>query len=237
MPNQGDNVKTVKRAITVFFLLDKSGSMAGERIAKLNQAIPVTIDALHSVQDDNPNLRIVVKVMEFSDSVSLSTGENAQELDNFNWRDLEADGRTATASAINLLCDHLDIERMPKRGYPPVAVLVSDGYCTESDDRYNAAIDRLNNDPWGKRAARIVVSIGDDIDEEALRRFVNANGSYINCLDAADIVEYIRTKTTEATLSNSESRPVEEAKDDDGGEDAQSDNAANSSAVNPDELF
>jgi len=205
--NIGDNVKVVKRTITVFFLLDKSGSMYGERIAKLNQAIPVTIEALKGVIDDNPNLRIVIKVIEFSDEVSLVSGQHGQEIGNFQWRDLTADGGTRTASAIKMLCEHLDLEMMPKRGYPPVAVLVSDGYCTETSSEYNDAIAQLNKTPWGRKAARIVVSIGDDIDEDALRQFVNKNGSYINCEDAEQIIDYIKTKTTEATLSSSESVP------------------------------
>jgi uncharacterized protein YegL len=211
----GGGVTIVKRTITVFFLLDKSGSMAGDRIAKLNQAIPVTVEALKDVMNDNPNLKIVIKVIEFSGNAELTNGENGQEVGDFFWRDLIPMDYTATASAINILCEHLDLERMPRRGYPPVCVLVSDGYCTETPEAYNAAIEKLNKSPWGKKAARIVVSIGDDIDEEALRRFVNKNGSYINCINAADIVDYIKTKTTEATLSNSESAaPFGEAQGD-----------------------
>jgi uncharacterized protein YegL len=201
----GDNINVVKRTITVFFLLDKSGSMDGARIASLNDAIPNTVTALKDVKADNPNLRIVIKVIEFSSQAALTNGANGQDVDSFIWRELTADGYTVTASAINLLCDNLDLEKMPKRGYPPVCVLVSDGYCTESDQLYNAAIDRLNKDPWGRKAARIVISIGDDLDETALRKFVNRHGEYINCTDATQIGDYIRIKTTEATLSQSES--------------------------------
>ena len=203
-PTEG--IAVAKRKLNIFFLLDKSGSMSGERIAKLNDAIPRTLDALKTeVQDDNPNLRILINVIEFSSQVKLVTSSGGEELDSYNWRDLTADGYTSTAGAINLLCEQLDLERMPKRGYPPVCVLVSDGYCTDSDRDYDTAIERLNREPWGKKAARIVVSIGSDIDEDALRRFVNKYGSYVNCENAEQIVESIRTKTTEASLSNSES--------------------------------
>jgi uncharacterized protein YegL len=178
--------------------------MQGDRIAKLNQAIPVTVEALKGVIDGNPNLRIVIKAIEFSNEVSLVSGQNGQEIENFQWRDLTAGGGTSTASAIKMLCEHLDLEMMPKRGYPPVVVLVSDGYCTELSAEYNDAIAQLNKAPWGRKAARIVVSIGDDIDEDALRQFVNKNGSYINCEDAEQIVDYIKIKTTEATLTSSE---------------------------------
>jgi len=203
--NIGDNINIVKRTITVFFLLDKSASMKGERIAALNAAIPVTVDALKEICEDNPNLRIVIKVIEFSNQVELTSGANGQDVDNFIWRDLVVDGYTATASAINLLSDNLSLEIMPKRGYPPVCVLISDGYCTEKEELYNAAIDRLNNEPWGRKAARIVISIGDDLDEVALRKFVNKNGEYINCTDASQIRDYVVTVTTNATLSQSES--------------------------------
>jgi uncharacterized protein YegL len=217
MAKQGEGVKVSQRKLTVFFLLDRSGSMLGDRIAKLNQAIPVTIGALKDILEDRPDLRIVIKVIEFSDKAVLTFGQAGIDIMNFTWRDLEANGGTATASAINLLCDNLDLEIMPRRGYPPVAVLVSDGYCTERGAAYTAAIDRLNQEPWGKKAARIVVSIGDDIDEEALKRFVNDRGSYINCVNAEQIVDFVKLKTTEATLSNTEAvaRPNKEAQEDD----------------------
>jgi uncharacterized protein YegL len=205
-PNISDGIQIVKRAITVFFLLDVSESMTGERIAKLNDAIPVTVKVLKGVQDANPHLRIIVKIIEFSTEANLIM-EN--EIQDFNWIDRVAGGYTATATAIKILCDHLDLERMPKRGYPPVCILVSDGYCTESKKEYDDAIKKLNELPWGQKAARIVVSIGHDIDEEALYQFVNKYGSYINCEKAADIIDYIRIVTTYATYSNSEAKAAD----------------------------
>ena len=202
----GDGTNPIKRKLNVFFILDKSGSMFGERIAALNDAISVTANALKEVEANNPYLRIVIKIIEFSSKAELTNGAEGQDLDNFNWRDITAEGYTVTASAINLLCDQLSIELMPRRGYPPVCVLVSDGYCTEKDESYNAAIARLNHNPWGRKAARIVISIGNDLDEKALRMFVNERGAYINCQSATDIINYIRLTSTEATLSQSKSK-------------------------------
>ena len=209
-PNIGAGTKVAKRVLTIFFLLDHSASMQEDgRISKLNDAIPVTIDALKSLLDDNPNLSIKIKVIKFSTKADFHVGGSAgTDIENFQWYPLELDARTATAGAINLLCDQLDFEKMPKRGYPPVCVLVSDGYCTDSESEYSRAIDRLNKDPWGKKAARIVVSIGDEIDEDSLKRFVNERGSYINCENARQIVDYIKLKTTEASISSSESKPI-----------------------------
>jgi uncharacterized protein YegL len=214
-PNIGTGIKVAKRVLTIFFLLDHSGSMEVDgRISKLNNAIPVTVEALKGLLDDNPNLSIKIKVIKFSTKADFHVGGSAgTDIENFQWYPLETDRLTATAEAINLLCDQLDFEKMPRRGYPPVCVLVSDGYSTDPESEYTKAIDRLNKEPWGKKAARIVVSIGDDIDEESLRRFVNDRGSYINCENAEQIIDYIKLKTTEASISSSESKPKESNQD------------------------
>ena len=39
---------------------------------------------------------------------------------------------TATAQAIRMLATELTTENMPRRGYPPVCILVSDGHCTDT---------------------------------------------------------------------------------------------------------
>jgi uncharacterized protein YegL len=204
----GEGVNPVKRILTVFFLLDKSNSMADDgKIDRLNDAIPVTVDALKQILDDNPNMLIKVKVIAFSDKADFYvSGSGGEDVKSFNWKPLVPNGGTSTAQAIQLLCDQLSLEKMPKKGYPPVCVLVSDGYCTDPSKDYDAAIYRLDADPWGRKAARIVVSIGNDCDEISLKRFVNDRGQYINCTDAKQIVDNIKLVTTEATLSVNESR-------------------------------
>lgn len=232
----GEGVITVKRTLTVFFLLDKSSSMSdGGKIDRLNDAIPVTIEALKQVLDGNPNLRIKMKVIAFSDEADFYVcSSGGEDLENFNWKPLIPNGGTSTAQAIQLLCDQLDFEKMPKRGYPPVCVLVSDGYCTDSSSSYDAAIQRLDKEPWGRKAARIVVSIGNDCDETSLKRFVNKHGQYINCNDARQIVDSIKLVTVTATITASESKDTPNT---DGAIESKTEDESDGISADPDALF
>lgn len=220
-------VNVAKRVLTIFFLLDCSSSMEDDgRIQRLNDAIPTTVESLKGLLEENPNLAIKIKTIKFSTDAEWHIGGAAGiEIDNFTWLDLEANGVTATAKAVNLLCDQLDIEKMPRRGYPPVCVMISDGFCTDPQKDYEAAIEKLNKLPWGRKAARLVIAIGNETeyDEESLRMFVNDKGSFVKCEDSSKIVEYVRLKTTEATMSASETKGIGDnnapAPNGDGGDD------------------
>ena len=58
---------------------------------------------------------------------------------------------------------------MSERALPPVLVLVSDGQPT---DDFDAGLKALLEQPWGKKAVRIAISIGRDADNEVLQKFI-----------------------------------------------------------------
>ena len=100
----------------------------------------------------------------------------------------------------------LEMGRMPRRGLPPVIVLVSDG---QPDDpaAFDKAMKRLLAEPWGKRAVRVAVAIGQDAHVPTLEAFVaNPEVKVVVAKDAAEIVQMIRLATVTATQTAS--RPV-----------------------------
>ena len=58
---------------------------------------------------------------------------------------------------------------MSERALPPVLVLVSDGQPT---DDFDGGLKALMDQPWGKKAVRIGISIGQDVDTEVLQKFI-----------------------------------------------------------------
>jgi len=58
---------------------------------------------------------------------------------------------------------------MTDRALPPVLVLISDGQPT---DDMNAGLSALMQLPWGKKAVRIAIAIGEDADYELLQQFI-----------------------------------------------------------------
>ena len=55
---------------------------------------------------------------------------------------------------------------MSDRALPPVLVLISDGQPT---DDFGKGLEDLLGQPWGKKAVRVAIAIGDDADLEVLR--------------------------------------------------------------------
>jgi uncharacterized protein YegL len=208
-------VTPARRTLNFFWLVDCSGSMGGTKIASLNKVIREVKPELESVLSNFPEIGMKVGCIQFSDSASWHIGSGERngliDLDKFNWIDLQTGGCTATAEAIELLCDALDVENMPKRGVPPVCILISDGYYTDSYEAYESAIEKLNKLPWGIKAVRLVIAIGDesDYEEESLLKFSNAkteDGSFVGVLKAhnpSELIQYIRWASTTATSSSS----------------------------------
>ena len=48
-------------------------------------------------------------------------------------------------------------------------VLISDGQPT---DDFTSGLQALMNEPWGRKAVRIAIAIGEDADQEVLKKFI-----------------------------------------------------------------
>jgi uncharacterized protein YegL len=58
---------------------------------------------------------------------------------------------------------------MDNRALPPVLVLISDGQPT---DDFEAGLQSLLSQPWGKKSIRIAIAVGQDTDADILQRFI-----------------------------------------------------------------
>jgi len=76
---------------------------------------------------------------------------------------------TDMGAAMRLVTKELQIPPMPERALPPVLVLISDGQPT---DDYEAGLREMMALPWGKKAVRIAIAIGDDADTNCLQKFI-----------------------------------------------------------------
>lgn len=195
-----------KRTLHFFWIADCSGSMGGRKIAALNQAIREAIPAIKEALSAHPEVQIMMRAIKFSDTASWHVGPEPVPLEEFTWPNLEADGITATAQALHLLADELQIEKMSKRGYPPVCILLSDGYCTDTVDEYNKAIERINSTPWGKKAVRLAIGIGDEqeYNEHELLKFISHEEIGVLKADSPEkLVSYIKWASVAASVGAS----------------------------------
>jgi len=87
----------------------------------------------------------------------------------FKWVDLQTEGVTDLGRALTMLAEQLRIPPMTDRALPPVLVLISDGCPT---DDFTKGLQALMDEPWGKKAVRIAIAIGEDADTTVLQKFI-----------------------------------------------------------------
>lgn len=156
------------RELHFFWILDCSSSMEDDgKIQELNHAIEEALPHMKTEAKDNPHAKLVVKAIKFSDGASIHISDTP--IDDFKWKKLTTEGLTSMGKALSLVADNLKIPPMPKRGLPPVLVLVSDGMPT---DDFNAGLKDLMAQNWGKKAVRIAIAIGKDADKDVLQKFI-----------------------------------------------------------------
>ena len=157
------------RPLHFIWIADSSGSMEQDgKIQALNTAIREAIPHMKKVAEDNPNAQVLVRAVRFSNGAQWHISQPTPVAD-FAWTDLTAEGETDMGKALQLVAEQLKMPPMSERALPPVLVLVSDGQPT---DDFDAGLKALMNEPWGKKAVRIAISIGRDADNEVLQKFI-----------------------------------------------------------------
>jgi len=195
------------------WIADCSGSMGVDgKIQALNTAIREAIPHMRKVAEDNPNAQVLVRAVRFSDGAYWHIAQPVP-VEQFEWVDLQAKGVTDMGKALELVAEQLKMPPMPERALPPVLVLISDGLPT---DDFAAGLNALLDLPWGKKAVRIAIAIGEDANLEVLQRFIN--NSELKPLRANNpeaLVTHIRWAST--AVLKSASSPHSEPKGASGG--------------------
>ena len=197
------------RPLHFIWMCDVSGSMSVEgKIQALNIAIREAIPHMKSVADENPNAKVLVRVISFSDAARWVVAAETP-VENFSWTDLSAEGSTAMGKAFDLVADQLKIPPMSDRALPPVLVLISDGQPT---DDWQDGLQNLLDQPWGKKAVRVAIAIGKDTDLEVLQAFIaNPEIKPLEANNPEQLVKYIKWVST--AVLKSASSPASQSKD------------------------
>ena len=111
-------------------------------------------------------------------------------------------GNTDLGAALTCLGDALTPPKHPKRAIPPLVVLLSDG---EPTDEYAAALAELDALPWGKKAQRYAIAIGQDADLEVLQDFTRDPQKVLqaaNSQQLATLIQWASTQVLQSSLTS-----------------------------------
>lgn len=167
-----DNVDEVpRRTMVLTFIVDTSGSMEGDKIGSLNVAVQEVIPYIQDISESNADAQIKVAVMEFASGTEWMYPQPI-EVENFQWRDLEAGGLTSLGEAYKELNDKLSATsgfmKEASGSFAPVIILMSDG---EPTDDYKTHLTKLRNNNWFKAAIKVAIAIGEGADQNVLAEF------------------------------------------------------------------
>ncbi len=206
--------ETVRRTLHFIWVVDESASMSGQKIQAVNHAIKSVLPDIRKIEDGE-RVNILMRAIKFGDKAGWHVGPAPVPIKQFHWKDMDArGGSTSTAQAIELLVDELALDKIGRRNVPPVVILLSDGYCTDPEKRYNQAINALDKLPWGIKAVRIAIGIGPDgsYNKDQLDQFISPylrKEAHLETLPAPDVgrlMEHIKVVSTQAASASASSK-------------------------------
>lgn len=197
-----------RKIMTLFYVVDTSGSMTGDKIGSVNSAMEeaITVD-LPDISTANDDAEIRVAIMQFSSGCSWITPSSGPiGISDVIWTDLYANGLTDLGAA----CVELD-KKLSKNeflesqtgAYAPVILLFSDGGPT---DNWEKGLGQLKKNNWFKHAIKIAIAIGEDADKEVLATFTGTSESVIAVNDKHTLKALIRKVSIRASEFQSHSK-------------------------------
>ena len=93
-----ETIEVPRKTMCLFFLVDGSGSMSGDKIGSLNQGIREVLPDLRDISDTNADALIKIAVLQFSSGTQWITPV-PQELNDIMWTDILAGGVTDMGEA------------------------------------------------------------------------------------------------------------------------------------------
>lgn len=166
MINLNKFVSNDGRALPVFLLLDCSGSMRGEKIETLNNAVVDMINDFKSEHLSEVNIQMCI--VTFGNQAELHT--NLCSVNSIEYQPLTASGMTPLGGALTILQNIIeDKEKVSSKGYRPSVILVSDG---RPNDAWEQPLETFLTSKRTSKCERWALGIGQDADYQMLQRFL-----------------------------------------------------------------
>lgn len=209
-----ETVEVPRRTMTLFFMIDTSGSMSGNKIGAVNDAVVNVLPMLNDISDQNPDAEIKVAALEFSNSCSWLYSE-PKLASEFVWQDVKAGGLTSLGEACSELSSKLSRSGFMKSAsgsFAPAIILLSDGGPT---DNFEAGLAKLRANNWFKNAIKVAIAIGDDADQNVLSEFTGNSEAVFTVHNIDALKQIIRiVAVTSSQIGSKSSSATDQTKND-----------------------
>lgn len=203
-----------RRTMTIFFLVDTSGSMSGAKIGSVNFAIEEVIPELQDIAKDNIESDLKVAVLKFSTNTEWVNPDEAIEVENFVWEAIPGQliGLTAMGAAFRELNSKLSRSAFMQQingSFEPAIILLTDGFPT---DEWERGLNELKENKWFTHAIRIAIAIGPDADRVPLEAFTGNSEAIFDAKNPKQLKELIKLIAVTSSMIGSKSRGIGDGK-------------------------
>ena len=201
-----------RQELNVIFVIDNSGSMQGEKIGAVNNAIRDVMSIMPEIQEDTSDANIKISAMTFSDQAKWVYTE-PKSVEDFKWRDITTEGGTNLSAAYDelsrYLCKKENGGQMPDLGgVAPIILLMTDGMPTSPD--WESHLNALKKKGWFKVALKYAISIDVEGDEarDVLTKFTGNPETVLTVYSAEALRRVINVIAITASKVKSSSASV-----------------------------
>ena len=203
----GEGIK--RQELNLLFVIDNSGSMEGEKIGAVNNAIRDIMTIMPEIQEDTSDADIMISALTFSDKAKWVYSE-PQKVTDFKWKDIRTDGGTNLSKAYDelskFLCRRSSGGKMPDiGGVAPIIILLSDGMPTSFD--WEDHLKELKKKGWFKVALKYALAIQIDTQEamDVLSKFTGNPETVLKVYTAEALRQVIKVIAVTASKVKSSS--------------------------------
>lgn len=183
-----------RRVLTLFYIVDISGSKADYKMAALNSALSDSIPIVSDISNCNPDASIKLAVLKSSSECEWMY-PSPGDIDDFKWKDLKADHSSSLADTFHELSQKLSavhgFMNNPSGSYAPMIILISDRGSVESESIGRSLL-KLHKNNWFKAASKIAIAFGDEASKERLIDFTSSAEAVITIHNVDDLRTLVR---------------------------------------------
>ena len=198
-----------RQELHLTFVIDNSGSMEGEKLGAVNNAIRDVMSIMPEIQEDTADATIKISALKFSDDAEWVYSE-PKTVNEFKWKDLKTGGGTNLSAAYDQLskwlCKKEKGGQMPDiGGVAPILILMTDGLPTSYD--WEMHLENLKRKGWFKVALKYALAVGIDTDEamDVLRKFTGNPETVLKVYTAEALRKVIKVIAVTASKVKSNS--------------------------------